>query len=566
MMSSPNAVKPSPAKTVQPSLTAKRSTATVLSPRIRPQALASLNHKGTIMRKGHTITGLNVLGNDGTNLGKVIDLIFDHDADLCVGFVLREKDLFGLIKPQIVPWEEIVTIGKDAIMVQSASSVITPDEVPRIRRIMARDTHLSGSKIYSEDGTDLGTFGDVYIDEVTGRVQGYEVSGGFVADTMSGKRYMSVPVDRTVGKDVVIVPNRAAQELEAQVHNEPGGIKGSLSAVGEKVSDVYSSAKDKVTETYSSIADASVEKQKEYVVGKVSGSDVFLPSPPMADGIPAVEKGPLLVASGRTITSAQVDEAIAAGVLHSLALAAGGGLAQGAYDAAKDKVNTSTGTLQEKAADAGQDAEEAAIGKPAALEVDLPNGSTLIAPGMIITRETIETAKIYGKTNEVIASAGLGAASQSAQNVAANVQEKAGNLWDTIKEKTAELSGNAKDKKEEYDAAREKSNIDNALGRPVTRVILAQDDSIILNTGDLITHKAIEAARQNDALGILLDSVYVDNPEITPEMMRVEGSGESALSGQQVPMGAPITATVSPDIQSQTEPAQGDPSQAKPTD
>jgi uncharacterized protein YrrD len=516
------------------------------------------------MRKGHTITGLNVLGNDGANLGKVIDLIFDHDADQCVGFVLREKELFGIIKPQIVPWAEIVNIGKDAVMVKGASSVITPDDAPNIRRVMGRDTHLSGSKIYSEDGTDLGSFGDVYLDEVTGRVQGYEVSGGFVADTMSGKRYMSVPIDRTVGKDVVIVPNRAAQALEAQAQNEPGGIKGGLSAAGEKVSDVYSSAKDKVTETYSNIADASVEKQKEFVVGKVASANVFLPSPSLPDGSAAVEHGPLLVAAGETITSQQADEAIAAGALHSLLLAAGGGIAQCTYDTAKDHVATTTDVIQAKATGVGTSAEEAAIGKPAALEVDLPSGSTLVAPGMIITREIMEIAKTYGKTNEVIASAGLGNASQGAQNVAAAVQEKAGGLWETIKEKTAELTGTAHDKKEEYEAAREKSAIDNALGRPVTRVILAQDDSIILNTGDLITHKAVSAARANDALGILLDSVYVDNPEITPEMMRVSGAGDSALSEQQVPSGVPITATVSPDTQPQTEPAQGNPSQAHP--
>jgi uncharacterized protein YrrD len=513
------------------------------------------------MRKGHSITGLNVIGKDGAALGKVIDLVFDHDADQCVAIVLREKDLFGIIKPQIVPWDEIVTLGKDAIMVNGASSVVTPNDVPRIRRVMARDTHLSGSQIYSEDGANLGTFGDVYIDEITGRVQGYEVSGGFVADTMSGKRYMSVPIDRTVGENVVIVPTRAARELEAQAESEPGGVKGAFSAAGEKVSGAYEGAKDKVTESYASIVGASADKQKEYVVGKVAGSNVYLPSPTLPDGTSAPEHGPLLVAADQIITAEQADEAEAAGALPALLLAVGGGTASGVYDAAKEKVLGVAGAVSDKAAGAQQSAEEAAIGRPAGTEVNLPSGSTLLAPGMIITRDVMASAKVFGLEKEVIASAGLGSASQGAHNVAAAAQEKASGLWDTIKEKTAELTGTAHDKKEEYEAANEKRKIENALGRPVTRVILALDDSIILNTGDLITHKAVDAARQNEALNMLLDSVYIDNPEITPEMMRAEGAGESALAGQQVPTGAPITATVSPDVQPQTEPLQGDPSQ-----
>ena len=41
-----------------------------------------------------------------------------------------------------------------------------------------------------------------------------------------------------------------------------------------------------------------------------------------------------------------------------------------------------------------------------------------------------------------------------------------------------------------------------ALGRPTTRVILDQDDNIILNTGDIITNRAVEAAREAGVLDV----------------------------------------------------------------
>ncbi|RYG61100.1 hypothetical protein EON80_24185, partial [bacterium] len=308
------------------------------------------------MRKGHSITGMKVIGNDGEDLGKVLDLIFDPEANQCLGLVLKEKDVFGLVKAQVLPWSEIVTIGKDAVMVNGATSVIHPKDDARISAVMQNDTHLSGTQIYSEDGTNVGNFGDVYLDEASGRVLGYEVSGGFVADTMSGKRYIGVPETRTVGDDVMIVPPQTAQELEQQAQNEPGGVRGALSAAGEKVSGAYGTAKEKVaetydaaktqvTETYANIAEASVEKQKEFVVGKVAGNDVFLPAPAATEvavdsvelqkevaadtttlAVPAETQGPLLVAQGATITAEQAHQAESAGILHALVLAAGGGV------------------------------------------------------------------------------------------------------------------------------------------------------------------------------------------------------------------------------------------------
>ena len=47
-----------------------------------------------------------------------------------------------------------------------------------------------------------------------------------------------------------------------------------------------------------------------------------------------------------------------------------------------------------------------------------------------------------------------------------------------------------------------------ALGRPIKRVIRDLRGEIILDVGDLITHKAVLRARQDGVLDVLLDSVY----------------------------------------------------------
>ena len=552
------------------------------------------------MRKGHSLIGLQIINQSGgEHLGKVLDLVFDHGADECVALVIRERELFGFMPAQVVPWNQIITIGPDAVMVQSGKSVVSVNDDARIRQIMERDHHLAGTRIYTDDGRYLGTFGDVYMDGTSGRVLGYEVSGGFVSDTMSGKRFLPAEIGPDIGKDAVIVPSQAADLLEQQAQAEPGGLKGAAKSAGETIGENYDSAKTKLSESYAGMASASVEKQQEFVVGKVAGRDVVLPanalpvatspadliatsetvalegdvalvepagSTPMDSTLatPAAEGsvastavtsaapvgGGHFIRQGQTVTHEHAQRATELGILNELVASVLAGLASHGYDTAREGMGGAAGTAQERA-------EQAAIGKPAAREVMLPSGEVLVAPGQIITEMVMEEARRNGKEKEVIASAGLGAASQSVQSGAQTVKQGAGNLWETVKEKTAELTGAAHDKKAELDSAALQKRINGAIGRPVNRVILAPDDSVILNTGDIITHKAVNTARDQDVLDMLLDSVYDSAPDITPEMQRVEGKGQAALENQAEPSGGPITATVTPDEPAQDEPAQG---------
>ncbi len=590
------------------------------------------------MRKGKSILGLPVTSqSDGVELGKVKDLIFDHNTDEVVGLLISDKELFGLIDAQVVPWNQVRAIGSQAVMVESAASKIKAGDDARISGILDRNTALSGTQIRTTQGENLGSFADLYLDENTGRVLGYEVSGGFYSDTMSGKHYLPADSDILMGQDVALVPQEVADELEAKKQAEPGGLKGAIATASDKVSD-----------SYSNLATASVEKQKEFIVGKVASRDVFLPNnatsvlPSSESGLPAPtthnalpesateglglsemgvatddltlnrtpleasvpsesivtpgivpttttdsglvakpidenttvyslprsevvttstsstgiaipttgselattstsQNGAILVHQGETITRDHADRAENAGILHQLLLAAGGTVAGGVLDAGKAQLAGVQGN-----------AEENVIGKVAGTEVTADDGSTIVAPGMIITPEIMAHARAVGLEKAVIAAAGVGTVSQHTDVVKAH----AANLWDTIKGKATEMTDAAQAKKADMDAQAEQRHINDALGRPTTRVILDPNDHVILNTGDLITHAAIDRARAAGALEVLLSSVYTADPEITPEMLRAREPGEAALPSQAVPSGGPITATVAPEA-AQDQPAQG---------
>ena len=566
------------------------------------------------MRKGKSLIGVKVISEiDGADMGRVKDLVFDHDANQVLALLMSEKDLFGLIDAQIIPWSQIAHIGPDAITVVSSNSRIKAGEDSRVKNIMSRNTALSGTRIYTTDGKDLGTLADTYINDENGHIDGYEISGGFVSDTMTGKRFLPSDHELTLGKDVALVEPMAAQVLEEQKTTQPGGLGATTHSIGEKVSGAYESAassvsgayetaaasvtsaydstKEKVGDTYANIAYASVEKQKEFVIGKVAGRDVLLPetntttsvvaetgagSAEVQDsivhdaivhdaitqdviaqenlnpGAPSLDltssgevvPGKLLVRQGEIITYDHAEWAATAGILAQLVASAVSGTAGESFAAGKEKVAgvVAGGSIQAEGigADLQHRAEQAAIGKTAAREVVAPDGSILVAEGQIVTQGILDEARVFGKEKEVVTVAGLAAASsaaqgasQAAQNAGHTVGEAATNLWKTAKQKVSELTQAAQDKKVEYEQSSEQNKINHALGRPTTRVILDKSDNVILNTGDIITHAAVNTSREAGVLDVLLSSVHDGYPDISPDMMRVDGTGDAALSAQR---------------------------------
>ena len=167
------------------------------------------------MRKGKELLGLSLVGQaDGKNLGTVKDLLFDHDTDQVLAFVVAEKDLFGLLDALIVPWREVVSIKGDVVMVKDEKSRIHLRDDPQARAMTQRETVLSGTQVLGQDGHKIGTLADMFIDETTGRVSGYEVSGGFFADTLRGKKFLPSPPGLTVGRDAAIVSPQAEARIE----------------------------------------------------------------------------------------------------------------------------------------------------------------------------------------------------------------------------------------------------------------------------------------------------------------------------------------------------------------
>lgn len=179
------------------------------------------------MISGRELIGMPIYSLErGEEIGEVENLIFDPDQRKVIGFVLEEGGLFR--SPQIIPFESIESIGPDAIILKRGAPVELPPEWIDSKQLK-ESFNLTGRKVVTEQGHEVGTVYDLDIDEATGRVTGIEVKRGLFQDTAEGKKHIDYDYIQQIGKDAIIVSQAALELLAAQ--------KGGLSATYQSVKE-----------------------------------------------------------------------------------------------------------------------------------------------------------------------------------------------------------------------------------------------------------------------------------------------------------------------------------------
>lgn len=304
------------------------------------------------MYKGNDLIGKSIITFDtGEIIDKVKNVFFDPRENRLLACVVDEGGIFA--KTRVLPFSQIKAIGPDAITIENASAIVVADSHSEISKNLESPIMIKGTEVITEGGEMLGVIKDVFFDEKTGEIKGYDVSGGLLTDTYQGKSFLPADKIVKVGKDVVFVPEDVASLFEEQV----GGIKAA-------------------TQTASS---------------KLKESTSAFPS-----------------------------------------------------------------------------------------------------------EETKQRARKASETTQT-----------NIQQGTEQLKQKASELWENVKSKTNELKGTATTKIEQ-------NKIKDALGRPVSRVILNEHDEPILDVGDMITHSAIQKARDAGVLDILLNSVSKETMAYNP--------------------------------------------------
>lgn len=109
-------------------------------------------------------------------------------------------------------------------------------------------------------------------------------------------------------------------------------------------------------------------------------------------------------------------------------------------------------------------------------------GNAIATPGQVVTQRLLEQVKQKGYEAQLCAAVGL----------------------ETMKTSTFQPSSRSRS----YSKRQLDRRVKQALGHPVTRMIVDRQNRVILNVGDLITYRAVDRAREAKVLPLLLDAVY----------------------------------------------------------
>lgn len=496
------------------------------------------------MLKGTDLLGRLVVSYDtGERVARVKDLIFDQDSDRLLGFLVDEGG--WLHSARVIPFENVRAIGVSAVVIPSRSSIVKASETPRIQQLIKRDNILKGTRIMTVNGRDLGTMVDLYFDEQTGKVEGYEASGGLFADAYSGRSFVPAPQTLKIGEDIAFVPDATANLMEEQV----GGIKGAMQAAGDKIQETSDAAGEKLQEaantadrklqaaattTSNRLQDAArlaatsitntlvdPSTQKVAVIGKIAQQDVVA-----ANGL-------IIVAKDGIVTPAIADLADRSGELDKLYRATGGDLtvevnaklqestdvtgrklaeiaaivtnrlnSTSNYTGAKlgEFVRSTSAALTDAVVDP-QEQKALIIGKVVDRTVTAPDGKIIALEGQHVTRYMTVLAEEKGVLDSLFRAAG-------------------GSITNELTRATDRMLSDMM--------------LEETVGRRLYKTIWSENGSAIAVSGQIVTQSLVNRTREMGKQSQLLDAVG-----LTPDIaFRQNADRNLATTGDRLQQGA----------------------------
>lgn len=426
------------------------------------------------MLKAKSLIGRPIVAMEsGKKIDQVRDLVFDHQAGKLMALLVDEAGWFRAAK--VIPFEQVRSVGDDAIMVTNESVVEAAKGDSHIAALLESKVNLIGLAVLTASGQKLGRVTDLLLDERSGMVQGYEASEGLFADLTSGRSVIPATDVKQIGEHSVIVPD----SLMAQLREHPGGIVGAIHDTGRNISQSVQHTADQVKAGYQETADQV--RQSVEQTGQTVRQEYQQASQQVRLGVAQIttNAGEPADVKGTASTPVSILEQVKSKVQEGL-----------------DDLKDATYEKQR----------EFLVGKTAANDILTDLGEVLVHRGSVISAFTVERAQASGKLLELLGSVSLDDTPTGAQ---------AHGLVGDLGREANDLLGRAKtwveDKRQDLGEVvslqDEEARIRRVLGRPVNRVILAPDDSVILQSGEIVTNAAIQTARERGVLDLLLDSV-----------------------------------------------------------
>ena len=170
------------------------------------------------MRISEALGKTIVAADSGEKVGQVDDVLIDAAQHQVMGLLITE----GLMsKQRIVPFSEVQTVGQDAVIVRTATTIADAREWLAQGRAANRSRDLHGKDVITSEGMRLGTVHDVIVDPHTGHLSGLELT---TSRRIGRTRQQIFDITREVRLtgDVVVMPHAAVQDGRDDIAADDG--------------------------------------------------------------------------------------------------------------------------------------------------------------------------------------------------------------------------------------------------------------------------------------------------------------------------------------------------------
>lgn len=156
------------------------------------------------MKKISDIAGMKVLDSRGKLIGEVEKVVYSRSRNKIPGIILKRNRLIK--NHTAVQFKDIISFGGDVLII-NPNSTVNPSNVVEISRIFEEELDITGYRVYTSEGIEIGTIKDLLFDETSGVVQGYLLAGDFVEDLMNGRKILRLDDISIIGEGTIILNN-----------------------------------------------------------------------------------------------------------------------------------------------------------------------------------------------------------------------------------------------------------------------------------------------------------------------------------------------------------------------
>lgn len=165
----------------------------------------------TVLMRATEVIKRPVVTLTGEDVAQVKDIVYSGEQGGVAGFTLNGRGLLAGPSKQALPWEQVLGLGRDAVIIDSAD-VLAPRDGVTARSAGHGGGDVLGSRVLTDTGTDLGKIVEVILEVgSTAEVVGYEIES---SDALGkGDRRVLIPLPDTlaVSAEALIVPDAATE-------------------------------------------------------------------------------------------------------------------------------------------------------------------------------------------------------------------------------------------------------------------------------------------------------------------------------------------------------------------